>query len=250
MKFLLPLILTIPAVFAKPLPLEVVRNTARELDEILLQGQQAQSVQANPIVNDATFLRRTYLNIIGRLPTSDEARSFLESGKEDKRTKLVDTLVESPGFNSRLFNFWSDLLRLKTREDSHGLGWHVWMKNAVEDNMPYDEMVGEMLAAEGHVANNPAAGYYLRDRGMLLDNVSNTVQVFLGQQIGCAQCHDHPFDDTTQMEYYQLAAFLGGTEYRFEEGRDKIKEVIGFDPNKRPKNEIFQNDQGRAPQAR
>jgi len=235
MKFLLPLFLTIPAIFAKPLPLDVVRNTARELDQILLQGQQERGVKANPIVDDATFLRRTYLTIIGRLPTSDEARRFLESGKEDKRSKLVDTLVESPGFNSRIFNFWSDLLRLKTREESHGLGWHVWMKDAVDNNMPYDEMVGEMLSAKGHVANNPAAGYYLRDRGMLLDNVNNTVQVFLGQQIGCAQCHDHPFDDTTQLEYYQLAAFLGGTEFRFEEGRDKVREVIGFDPNNRPR---------------
>ena len=66
-----------------------------------------------------------------------------------------------------------------------------------------------------------------RDQGMGLDNMSNTVRVFLGTSLECAQCHDHPFDDTTQMEYYQLAAFLGGTEYRFEEGRDKIKEVIG-----------------------
>lgn len=232
MKILLSLLLTVPAVFAKPLPLDIVRNTARELDEVLIEGQKAQGIKANPIVDDATFLRRSYLNIIGRLPTHTEARGFIESKKDDKRTQLVDTLIESPGFDSRLFNFWSDLLRLQTREDQHGLGWHVWLKNAVEQNMPYDKMVKAMLAADGHVANNPAVGYYLRDRGMLLDNVSNTVQVFLGQQIGCAQCHDHPFDDTTQMEYYQLASFLGGSEFRFEGARDKVREVIGFDGSK------------------
>lgn len=235
MKFLLPLIATIPAVFAKPLPLDVVRNTARELDEVLIAGQKTEGIKANPIVDDATFVRRSYLNIIGRLPTHDEARSFLESSDDEKRTQLIDSLVESPGFNSRLFNFWTDLLRVKTNTEHNGLGWHVWLKDAVENSMPYDQMVGEMLAAEGHVAENPAVGYYLRDRGMLLDNVSNTVQVFLGQQIGCAQCHDHPFDDTTQMEYYQLAAFLGGTDYRFDGGREKIKEAIGFDPDRRPK---------------
>jgi hypothetical protein len=235
MKFLLPLIATIPAVFAKPLPLEVVRNTARELDEVLIAGQKTEGIKANPIVDDATFVRRSYLNIIGRLPTHDEARSFLESSDDEKRTQLIDSLVESPGFNSRLFNFWTDLLRVKTNTEHNGLGWHVWLKDAVENSMPYDQMVGEMLAAEGHVAENPAVGYYLRDRGMLLDNVSNTVQVFLGQQIGCAQCHDHPFDDTTQMEYYQLAAFLGGTDYRFDGGREKIKEAIGFDPDRRSK---------------
>ncbi len=235
MKFLLPLILTIATSFAKPLSLEVVRNTARELDEVLMAGQKAEELEANPIVDDPTFIRRAYLNIIGRLPTHDEARSFLESTEKGKRSQLIDSLVESPGFNSRLFNFWTDLLRVKTNTEHNGLGWHVWLKDAVENNMPYNEMVQEMLAAEGHIAENPAAGYYLRDRGMLLDNVSNTVQVFLGQQIGCAQCHDHPFDDTTQMEYYQLAAFLGGTDYRFDGGREKIKETIGFDPNRRPK---------------
>lgn len=240
MKFLLPLIVTIPVVFAKPLPLDVVRNTAREIDELLHAGQEARSIKANPITDDSTFVRRSYLNIIGRLPTHNEARSFLESSDQEKRTKLIDSLVESPGFNSRLFNFWTDLLRVQTNNEHNGLGWHVWLKDAVENNMPYDKMVTEMLAADGHAAENPAVGYYLRDRGMLLDNVSNTVQVFLGQQIGCAQCHDHPFDDTTQMEYYQLAAFLGGTDYRFEGGREKIKEAIGVDPDKRPK-KAFKN---------
>jgi len=187
LRFILPLLFIAPSAFAKTLPLDIVRNTARELDEVLIEGQKAQGIQANAIVDDATFLRRSYLNIIGRLPTHSEARAFLKDPKSDKRTQLIDSLIDSPGFDSRLFNFWSDLLRLKTREEHHGLGWHVWLKKAVTENMPYDEMVQAMLAANGHIAENPAAGYYLRDRGMLLDNVSNTVQVFLGQQIGCAQ---------------------------------------------------------------
>ena len=234
MKFLLPLIASIPAIFAAPLSTKEVRETARGLDQILLSGLTELELQPNPLTDDATFLRRSYLNIIGRLPTAEEARAFLDSRKDDKRAHLIDDLVASPGMKSRLFNFWSDLLRLKTNDETAGLGWHVWLRNAVENNMPYDEMVHAMLAAEGHVAENPAAGYYLRDRGMLLDNVSNTVQVFLGQQIGCAQCHDHPFDDTTQMVYYQLASFLGGTEYRFDGARDKIREIVQADPAIRP----------------
>ena len=233
MKFLLPLIATIPALFAAPLSDEIIRNTARELDEILIEGLNDLNLKPNALVDDPTFLRRSYLNIIGRLPTEGEARQFLDSKEENKRSELIDTLVASPGLKSRIFNFWSDLLRLKTNEETAGLGWHVWLRNAVEDNMPYNQMVHAMLSAEGHVAENPAAGYYLRDRGMLLDNVSNTVQVFLGQQIGCAQCHDHPFDDTTQMEYYQLASFLGGTDYRFDGARDKIREVVGASPENR-----------------
>ena len=228
MKKLLPFLL-MPFVHAAPLSDEVIRNTAREIDEILLAEQKDQKITPMPVADDSTFVRRSYLNIIGRLPTAEEARSFLDSNDREKRADLIDTLIESPGMKSKLFNYWSDLLRVKTNSETSGLGWHVWLREAVETNMPYDKMVHAMLAANDHSANNPAAGYYLRDRGMLLDNISNTVQVFHGQQIGCAQCHDHPFDTTTQMEYYQLASFLAGTEYKFEGAREKIKEVIGVD---------------------
>ena len=228
MKKLLPLLL-VPLAHAAQLSDEVIRNTAREIDEILLAGQKAQKITPMPVADDATFVRRSYLNIIGRLPTAEEAKSFLDSNAKEKRADLVDTLVTSPGMKSKLFNYWSDLLRVKTNSETSGLGWHVWLREAVETNMPYNKMVHSMLAANDHAAENPAAGYYLRDRGMLLDNVSNTIQVFHGQQIGCAQCHDHPFDTTTQMEYYQLASFLSGTEYKFEGARKKIAEVVGVD---------------------
>ncbi len=225
---------TTSPISAKTLPLEIILNSARELDAALITAQKKQSIEPKPLIDDATFLRRSFLNIIGRLPTHQEARSFLENQELDKRRHLIDSLITSPGFDSRLFNFWTDLLRLKTKLDHHGLAWHVWLRKAVEQNMPYDEMVYQMLSATGHISENPALGYYLRDRGMLLDNVSNTVQIFLGQQIGCAQCHDHPFDDTTQMEYYQLAAFLGGSEYRFKEGREKILQSIATSNKQQP----------------
>ena len=225
MKTFLSLLL-ISSLQAAPLSLEVVQNTAREIDEFLLLGQQKQNIKANPIAEDSTFLRRSYLNIAGRLPSQYEAQSFLNSDEEEKRTHLIEELTNGDGMKSRLFNYWADLLRLQSNNEASGMGWHVWLREAVDQNKPYDQMVNEMLSADGHAASNPAAGYYLRDRGMLLDNVSNTVQVFLGHQIGCAQCHDHPFDTFTQMDYYQLAAFLGGTEYKFEGAQDKVREIM------------------------
>lgn len=227
-----PLILAVsifltPPSFASLTSPDKIHKKAEVIDSKLAAGLALRDLSPNGIVNDATFLRRSYLNIIGRLPTDIEARSFLKSESKEKRSNLIDHLVNSPGLDSRLFNFWSDLLRLHTTRENHGLGWHVWLRKAVNQNMPYHEMVHAMLAAEGHVADNPAVGYYLRDRGMLLDNVSNTVQVFHGQQIGCAQCHDHPFDDVTQMDYYQLASFMGGTQYNFKAGRERVREVTG-----------------------
>ena len=135
-------------------------------------------------------------------------------------------MVKSPGYDSSAFNYFADLLRLQTTHEQYGLGWHVWLRNSLAKDKPWDKLVNEMLAAEGHSVNNPAVGYYLRDRGMLLDNVSNTAEVFLGHQIGCAQCHDHPFDKWTQMDYYELAAFSGGVRYNSEEARDAMGKVV------------------------
>jgi len=210
---------------AKTSELQIVRNTSSLIDQAVMKDLKKNTLTPNPMVDDATFLRRSYVKIIGRIPTHQEATAFLNDKSADKRAKLIDDLVYSPGFNSSLFNYWADMLRLKTNQDQHGLGWHVWVRDAVDNNMPYDQFVHKMLAANGHVSKNPAVAYYLRDRNMLLDNISNTVQVFLGTQIGCAQCHDHPFEDWTQKSYYRLAAFAGNVDYKTKSAQVKISEV-------------------------
>ncbi|GAA5496212.1 hypothetical protein Rhal01_02394 [Rubritalea halochordaticola] len=211
------------------LSLEVVKNTARGIDERIQVNNAKQGIKPNPIVDDSTFVRRAYLNIIGRIPTYQETQEFIADSTPDKRHKLVDKLVYSPGFNSKMFNFYANMLRLQTNQGQFGLGWHVWLREQVNQNTPYDEIVYTMLASSGHASDNPAVGYYLRDTNMLLDNISNTAQVFLGTQIGCAQCHDHPFEDWTQKQYYQLAAFGATLEYnRSELAQKKVREVIEF----------------------
>ncbi|MGB2402868.1 MAG: DUF1549 domain-containing protein [Akkermansiaceae bacterium] len=211
-----------------PIPQTKVRNTSNQIDQYLASHLQAQQLKANPIINDATFVRRAYINIIGRIPTAKEARSFIENPAPEKRQSLIDTLIQSDGYRSRMFNFWADLLRLKTNLDKHGLGWHIWIQDAVDQNMPYDDFVNTMLSSQGLATDNPAVGYYLRDRDMLLDNVSNTAQVFLGTQIGCAQCHDHPFDDWTQKQYYELAAFTGNTVYNSATANHLLRNLVKY----------------------
>ena len=189
---------------SKPLSLSEVLQAAAKIDQLLEADLRTRKLQPLPIVAEDTFVRRSYLNIVGRIPTAMEASRFLDDKTPDKRTRLIEHLVSSPGYDSSAFNYFADLLRLQTGEEQYGLGWHVWLRNSLASDKPWNKIVHEMLSAEGHASKNPAVGYYLRDRGMLLDNVSNTVQVFLGHQIGCAQCHDHPFDSWTQMEYYEI----------------------------------------------
>ncbi|MBK1853998.1 DUF1549 domain-containing protein [Verrucomicrobiaceae bacterium 5K15] len=217
-----------PLADAKAFSQETVRSTSNEIDQLVAAYLQKSKVKANPVIDDATFMRRAYISIGGRIPTSEEAREFLTDTAKDKRKSLVDALVHSQGYQSQMFNFWADLLRLQTNDEKYGLGWHQWIRSAVENNMPYDQFVNEMLAAEGMAARNPAVGYYLRDRNMLLDNVSNTAQVFLGTQIGCAQCHDHPFDDLTQKQYFELAAFMGGTTYKSDAAEHLLRRLTTY----------------------
>jgi len=150
-------------------------------------------------------------------------KQLILTSLSDKRTKLIEKLVSSAGYESKMFNFWADMLRLKSTHEQSGLGWHLWLRDSISENKPYDTMVYEMLSARGHVAQNPAVGYYLRDRNMLLDNISNSAAVFLGTQIGCAQCHDDPFEDRTQKEYYELAAFGANIDYKSNSAYQRIK---------------------------
>lgn len=206
-------------------PLKDVQIKSSTIDQAVENDLVKNNLKPFPIIDDATFLRRAYVSIIGRITTHAEATAFLNNKQPDKRAKLIDSLVYSPGYESKIFNYWADLLRLVTNDEQYGLGWHVWLRDSVSSNKPYNKMVFEMLSASGHASQNPAVGYYLRDRNMLLDNVSNTVQVFLGTQIGCAQCHDDPFENWTQKQYYQLAAFGANIDYTSETARKKIKET-------------------------
>ena len=206
-------------------PLKIIRSTSSMIDQAVEKDLVANELKPFPIIDDATFLRRSYIGIIGRIPSHQEATTFLNNKQSDKRAALIDSLVYSPGYESKTFNYWADLLRLQSNDEQYGLGWHVWLRDSVAANKPYDKMVYEMLSASGHASKNPAVGYYLRDRDMLLDNISNSVQVFLGTQIGCAQCHDHPFEDWTQKQYYQLAAFGANIDYKSESASKKIQET-------------------------
>ncbi|MCG6154914.1 DUF1549 and DUF1553 domain-containing protein [Rubinisphaera margarita] len=195
---------------------EQVRRSAFLIDRMVEANYKKQGVTPNPVASDEVWVRRAYLVATGTIPEYKHARAFIRSRAGDKDQRLVDELLEDPGYASQMYNYWADLLRLSERITNNvpGRPYIEWVRKCCEENKPYDEFVYEMLAAEGKIWENPAAGYILRDSGMPLDAVNNTVRVFLGTQIGCAQCHDHPFDRWTQKEFYQMAAFTFGTNTR------------------------------------
>lgn len=192
---------------------------AGKLDTLLERALQRAGEQPTAEIDDATFLRRAYLQIVGRIPTLAETEAFLADQADDKRARLCDRLLDSPGRTSHFANFWFDLLRVKSRQQAlSGEPFAHWLRESIRADKPFDVMVREMLTAEGagHQDGNGATGMLLRDTNMPHDAMANALRLFLGTRLECAQCHNHPFDVWTQKQFFEMAAFFGGLRYRDE----------------------------------
>ena len=159
---------------------------------------------------DAVFLRRAYLDVVGVLPTTDEARTFLADETPDKRNRLIETLLDRSEFIDLWAMKWAEILRVRTSTALDAKGMHRyndWLRQALQSNMPMDELTRELLTAEGGNFTSPAANFYLveSEPKMVAENVA---QVFMGIQIKCAQCHNHPFERWTMDDYYSFSSFF------------------------------------------
>ncbi|MFZ4765892.1 MAG: DUF1549 domain-containing protein [Roseimicrobium sp.] len=191
----------------------LLAQAAAKIDEIVELGLKAKNVAPNALANDEQFVRRVYLDLVGRIPTKEETQEFLGDTSSSKRAKVIDKLIASEGFTSRMFNYFADMLRIADEaQKAKFFTYEEWFKDQLKANRPWNDIVHAMITADGKLLENGAAGYLLRDKGMRLDNLSLTLSTFLGADVSCAQCHDHPFSDWTQRQFYEMAAFFGSTE--------------------------------------
>ena len=196
----------------------IIATAAADIDRLVGVVLAANKQTINTPSTDEQFLRRIYLDAAGRVPTAKEAATFLASTAPDKRAKLIDNLVFSPSYSMQMFNWMADLLRVK---DTFAKGvpaftFEDWLKTRIAANAPWDKLVAEMVTADGRLSDNGAAGFMLFDAEMPLDGVSNLMTTFLGTNMACAQCHDHPLAEWSQRDFYQMAAFFGATDGKDE----------------------------------
>ena len=216
MKLILTsLLLAVSFTSARALSLPEIQAKAAQIDKLVSANLEKQKLQATAPVTDEVFVRRIYLDIAGRIPSLKETNDFLADKTADKRAKLIEELLASDGYTQNFFNYWADILRLRSQlaqgnSQPAGAAYANWLREALAANKPYDAMVREMVTADGKTYENGAVGFYLRDYNMPLDNMAVTTQIFLGTSMVCAQCHNHPFDKWTQMDYYQMAAHTNG----------------------------------------
>lgn len=192
-----------------------LREMAARIDREVAAFYRSRKLDVPGVTDDATFLRRAFLVSIGRIPTPEEAIPFLEIDDAEKRPLLIDYLLKSPGYSSHMTNWAFDLLRVTDRgaDRSAPMGpYRHWIRTAMRENMPWDDFTRCLLATtgDGWDPETASVGYYVRDRGMPLDNLSNTMRIFLGERMECAQCHDDPYGKTERFDFYQLAAFTHG----------------------------------------
>ncbi|NRB75905.1 MAG: DUF1549 domain-containing protein [Verrucomicrobiales bacterium] len=196
----------------------------------------------NERTSDEQFLRRIYLDLAGRIPTFDEAEKFLADRSPTKRAALIDDLLDSEAFAMRMYNYYSDLFRIREGVFMMGNGdlkvdpYIEYIKASIREDKPFNEMARELLTASGHIADNPATGYLLADSGMRLCNLSNTFTIFMGTEITCAQCHDHPFEEVYQMDFFKMASFMGETETRMR-GNNNSMMMMSMGSNSRAEQE-------------
>lgn len=197
--------------FAAPTKLKF--PIGNSLDAIAAEEWQRLGIEPALRSDDATLVRRVYLDLIGTLPTADETRRFLADTAADKRAKLIDALLERPEYVDYWSLRWGDLLRAHRRYlgDKGLAAFNGWIRQSVRDNKPLDVMTRELLTAQGNLFTNGPVGYYFIDE-KVEELAETTSQVFLGVRLQCTKCHHHPNEVWSQQDYYGLAAFFSKLE--------------------------------------
>ncbi len=180
------------------------------VDKHVFENLRQIGIPPSGICDDSTFIRRVTLDIIGRLPNEKESLEFFSSREENKRDILIDRLLRNPGYADYFASKWTPLLKNRRDEASDitaNFAFHAWMRDSLLSNVPYDQIVRELLAATGTVVGNPPVAWYKRVKDPK-EQLEDIAQLFLGVRMQCAQCHHHPFERWSQDDYYSFAAFF------------------------------------------
>jgi hypothetical protein len=181
------------------------------IDREIERGWKANALTPAERSSDAEFLRRVYLDLVGVIPTYEEGLAFLNDASEGKREKLIAQLLDDPRFAFHQSEVWDQVL-FGRNPPGYGTdkreGFQSWLRKQFEDNTPYDQWANAILKAEGNTVDEGPPMFFVQYRNQPEDAAEAVTQKFLGLQLQCARCHDHPFEDWTQLDFYGTAAFF------------------------------------------
>jgi hypothetical protein len=176
------------------------------IDDHILKHLAILHIPPSPPASDAEFMRRAYLDAAGILPNPSEVDRFLKNTSQNKRNQVIDDLIKRPEFVDYWAYKWSDLLLVSSNHLSNDEMWsyYNWIHQSVASNKPWNKFAWEIVTASGNTTNNGAGNYWVIHRDPL-DTSENMAQAFMGINISCAHCHNHPLAKWTQKDYYGMA---------------------------------------------
>lgn len=220
-------------------PVDNLPASKNFIDDLVFGRLKKLGLPPSPVCDDATFVRRAYLDVCGRLPTPAEVQGYVDDAAPDKRDRLIDRLLETGEYADFFAAKWNAVLRNRRQEENFKRGsiaLHGWIRDSLYHNKPFDQFVGELLASSGDVNANPPVVWYRQVRESH-EQVEDAAQLFLGMRLQCARCHHHPFEKWSQQDYYGLAAFFSrvGRKPGARPGEERIVHKPGEASAKHPK---------------
>ena len=198
------------AIIPQGIPVQSTPPEKTFIDTLVFAEQRQLGIPPSELCDDATFIRRVSIDITGRLPAVAEVEQFLADKDPGKRDRLVDRLVDSPGYADYFSNKWATVLRNKRRNGTdvpYTYKFHGWIRRAFRENIPYDQFVRGVLTATGDPETHPPVAWY-REVRTSTQQMEDVAQLFLGMRMACAKCHHHPFERWSQQDYYGFEAFF------------------------------------------
>ncbi|MGH9786866.1 MAG: DUF1549 domain-containing protein, partial [Terriglobia bacterium] len=185
------------------------------IDEIVMASWKQLGLRPAGITGDAPFLRRVYLDLIGTLPREEEIRAFVSDRSQEKRSRVIDQLLERPEYDAFWTLRWGDLLRVTRNGMGEKPMWnfHRWLRRNLRQNRPVTEMVREILLGRGHPNSRDVAAFYKKARSPQ-EAAEAVSAAFMGLRLHCAKCHQHPFEKWSQKDYYGMAAFFARVDLK------------------------------------
>lgn len=194
------------------------QEAAAQVDRLLTVETIAEAPQKRaPRADDQTFLRRAFLDIIGSVPTPDDVVAFSLDRDPQKRQKLVRKLLADKQFGRNWGNYWRDVIMLRRSEERSLLvsrSLHAYLTEQFNKNSPWSEIATDFVTASGDVREVGSTGLIAAQGGRPEETVAEISRIFMGIQIQCAQCHDHPTDRWKREQFHELAAFFPRIAFR------------------------------------
>ncbi|MFP6763522.1 MAG: DUF1549 domain-containing protein, partial [Planctomycetaceae bacterium] len=224
---------------------------ASQIDRLILKELTATETVPAAISRDEDFLRRVSLDIAGSLPSVREITLFGLNPDRSKRSKAIDRLLNSDAYAENWARYWRDVILMRATNQRAPLvssAFIAWMTDSLRENRGWDEITTEILTARGDVRETGATALMFAHEGVTEDITGEVSRIFLGIQLQCANCHDHPWDSWKREQFHELAAFFPRVGVRpiREEMRTVSWEVVSVDTNRDPRSR-FADLQERAP---